>query len=695
MGAKKLLWIVEGLFALGSVLVFFPQTAAAVSDYSFLVKIKPGYNLEKILKTAGYSDFSISEPFGFSSDSGLRRVYSVRAARPGAPLGDLAFNGGVDYVQENKSVEASGIIASDPEFATSAGDADKQWYLNKIKAPQAWEISRGSKDVDVAVVDTGIDGKHEDLGDGRVGAGYLSYCQVQGAQAGQCLVHISSTVAGGENTDDNGHGTIIAGIIGAISDNARGIAGIAWNVRLMPVKVLDSSGSGVSSDVAAGIVWAVDNGADIVNLSLGGASLEGNPVLSDAIAYAYKKSVLVVAAAGNDSSLTGSDLDTKPVYPVCSDGSENMVLGVASVDMADKKTAFSNFGRNCIDLTAPGAAYFNSRDDQRGMVSTYYDPKQPTKNNLYVYAAGTSMSAAIVSGVAALLKSKTPDLNAVSLRSRLMSSAEKVDSINSDACQGSSCAGKLGSGRVDALRALQTTTFTANSLIRDSSGKIFFIEEGLKRPVSDFVFTQRGFVAGQINNVSLSESESLPKGEPLPPLDGTLLKSESDPTVYLVGGGILQPVSYLVFRSYGYDFARVISLPDAQVSLFRKGKDAVPKNGALIKLAGQPGVYFIQESRRRLVSAFVFKNRGFKFSDVVEADSATFESFPADGAVPLEPPTDGALVKGIGAAVYVFEGGLLRLLSAEAFAARSYKFSEVKVLSDSEIAQYPAGQPVL
>ncbi|MDP2932721.1 MAG: S8 family serine peptidase [bacterium] len=690
---KKYLWVVQGLFVIAAVFGAFALRARANEQFgSIVVKVRAGESLAHL--TSGVSDRInlVSRVFPFSSAQELSRVYRLEVSSLTRVLADLSGLNGFEYVQEDRVIESAGIVTSDPEFTPDASDQTRQWWLSKIKVPEAWLVTQGSKEVDVAIIDTGIDGKHEDLNDGRVGSGYLTYCQVQGSASGQCLVHISSVVAGGENTDDNGHGTIIAGIIGGIPNNAKGIAGINWNVRLMPIKVLDSSGSGISSDVAAGIIWAVDNGADIINLSLGGTSLEGNPVLNNAITYAYDKSVLVVAAAGNDSALVGADLDIQPVYPVCNDGANNMVLGVGAVDANDKKASFSNYGRGCIDLVAPGGAYFNSREDQRGLVSTYFDPKQPTKNNLYVYASGSSMSSAIVAGVAALLKSKIPDLNAAALRNRLTASATNIDDLNTDDCQGTSCTGRLGSGRIDAQKALQSTTFTSNSLIRDSSKKVYLIEDGLRRSVGDFVFSQRGFRARDVKDLSVTESELLPLGHPLPPLDGTLLRSQTDPTVFVVVAGVLQPASLLAFRSYNYAFSQVAVLSDDEISAYRKGPDLQPTNGALLKLTGQPAVYFLYEGSRRLITAFGFKSRSLKFSDVVELDQASFDKYPEDLKVPLEPPQDGSLVKGSGSTIYVFESGILRALSAAAFAARSYQFSQVVKLSDSEISNYTFGE---
>ncbi|MCL5435649.1 MAG: S8 family serine peptidase [Patescibacteria group bacterium] len=687
-----LFWLAPGFFVAGLLAPghFIQGQTATVS---YIGQIKPGASLAEVL--LDIQPVSVSRVYHFSADPELERVYRLELPADPLKLAALRASPAFVYLEPETAVRAAEIATNDPEFTTDSSDAERQWWLEKTGVVTAWESTTGSKAVTVAVVDTGIDGKHEDLSDGRVGSGFASYCQVNDSASSQCLVHISATFGASENTDDNGHGTIVSGIIGAVANNGKGVAGINWNVRLLPVKVLGADGTGVSSDVAAGIVWATDAGADIINLSLGGTSIEGNAVLNQAIAYAYNKSVLVVAAAGNDAALSGADLDLSPVHPVCSDGKENMVLGVAAVDQNDKRALFSNFGRNCIDIAAPGVAYFNSRADQKGLVSTYYDPAQPTKNSLYVFASGTSVAAPIVSGIAALVAAKSPDLEGSALMGRLIASADNVDAVNQTACLGESCTGRLGAGRVNAEKALSTATFISNSLITDSSGRVYLIENGLKRLVSAAVFKQRGLKLGDAKVVSLSESELLPAGEPLPPLDGTLVKAAGVPTVFFVESGILRPVSLLAFRSFKFIFSQVVELAADEVSGYRLGRDLPSNDGALIKLEGVPAVYILSAGERRLLSAFTFRNLGLNFAEVTEVSAAEFEKYLLDEATPLQPPREGTLLKGDAAArIYVVEAGKLRTLSARAFLDRGYQYSQVNIVPESEVSVYKLGDDI-
>jgi hypothetical protein len=233
-------------------------------------------------------------------------------------------------------------------------------------------------------------------------------------------------------------------------------------------------------------------------------------------------------------------------------------------------------------------------------------------------------------------------------------------------------------------------------LIAVSSGSIYLIENGFKRPVSNFVSKQRGFKPAEAKTVSLSEAELLPTGEQLPPLDGTLLKAAGVPTVFFVSGGILQPVSLLAFRSYQFAFNQVVELSAEEVSRYRLGRDLPPNDGALLKLESEPAVYILFAGQRRLLSAFTFRNWGLDFADVTTLSVTEFEKYPLDKNLPLQPPREGTLVKGdASATVYVVEGGKLRALTYRAFSDRGYQYSQVNIVPEAEINFYQLGPAIL
>ncbi|BBJ28280.1 S8 family serine peptidase [Athalassotoga saccharophila] len=271
----------------------------------------------------------------------------------------------VAYAEPNYIVHALSI-PNDPDFG-------KQWYLQNIEAPQAWNVSTGANTVIVAVVDTGVSSTHPDLQN--------------------ILVPGYNFVNNTTNTmDDFGHGTFVAGIIDADTNNGVGIAGINWggpnSTKIMPIVVLGPDGSGSVYNVSEGIIYSVEHGAKVINLSLGGPNYTQTEEL--ACQYAYNNNVVVVAAAGNNSSNT---LDYPAAFPT--------VIPVASVAPSGSSYTlayYSNYSSTVI--CAPGGQ-MNSQNDPNGVFSTTYSTS--TNTNGYGYNQGTSFAAPQVSAIAALM----------------------------------------------------------------------------------------------------------------------------------------------------------------------------------------------------------------------------------------------------------------------------------------------------
>ena len=255
-----------------------------------------------------------------------------------------------------------------------------QWGLPKISAPAAWDTTHGDPNVEIGIVDTGIDSSHPDL-TGKIDK--AADCTISTA-----CVSVSSSI------DDNGHGSHVAGIAASNTNNSLGVAGVGYNTHLISAKVLDSTGSGYYSWVADGIVWAADNGAKVISLSLGGSS--SSSVLQDAVNYAWGKGAVVVAAAGNNGS-------TAPSYP----GYYSNVISVAATDSNDKKASFSNYG-NWVTVAAPGV----------NILSSY--------KGGYSYLSGTSMATPFVSGLAGLLFGQHPTWTNSDVRNQIQSTADKI-----------------------------------------------------------------------------------------------------------------------------------------------------------------------------------------------------------------------------------------------------------------------------
>ncbi|MEI8409744.1 MULTISPECIES: S8 family serine peptidase [unclassified Kribbella] len=258
-----------------------------------------------------------------------------------------------------------------------------EWYaedqaapLNTVRVPQAWDLSKTTGSQIIAVLDTGVDAGHPDLV-GRLVTGYNATSPNRGP------------------IDDNGHGTMTLGIIAASANNGIGVAGVGWSAKAMPVKVLAADGSGYDADIAEGITWATDHGAKVINMSLGGPG--DNVVLHDAVKYAVSKGVVVVAAAGNDGS---EEVQFPASYPE--------VIAVAATNASGALTSFSSYG-DWVDIAAPGWDILST--GVRSMTPAGYDP--------YWYCTGTSCSAPIVAGVAALVKNRWPTFTPAQVATRL------------------------------------------------------------------------------------------------------------------------------------------------------------------------------------------------------------------------------------------------------------------------------------
>lgn len=272
----------------------------------------------------------------------------------------------VKYAEPNFAVK-NFLIPNDPYFSN-------QWNLQKINAPAAWDKSQGGFGP-IAIIDTGIDKNHPDLA-GEVVGGYN---------------FLTGTT---DTTDDNGHGTHVAGIIEAATNNGTGVASIGYKGTLMPIKILDASGTGNAADLASAIIYAADNGAKIINLSLGGSSYSQTE--QDAVNYAIGKGVIIVAAAGNNGN-------SSLVYPAADQG----VLAVSATDASDNLAGFSSFGSD-IFLSAPGT-----------------DINSSYLNGGYALMSGTSMSAPHVAGLLALAYSY-PGTTATTIFDAIKKTSDKI-----------------------------------------------------------------------------------------------------------------------------------------------------------------------------------------------------------------------------------------------------------------------------
>jgi subtilisin family serine protease len=285
------------------------------------------------------------------------------------------------YQYDSGGAPGSGPV-TDPLFA-------RQWALDQLNAPEAWARGARGAGATIAVVDTGVDLAHPDLSSKVV--------------AGNDFVADKTDCPAGPQ-DENGHGTHVAGIAAAVTNNGIGVAGVAPDAQIMPVRVLDAEGSGAQEDVAAGIRWAADHGAQVINLSLGELPIVGqleplNADIEAAVTHAWDSGSLVVAAAGNES------------FPLCSYPSfaEHAVC-VGATDSRGLPSFYSNFPNNpsMLGFRAPGGVGSVFCEDDEDIWSTMwpgsdYDCRGSGSLSGYDTLAGTSMASPQVAGVAALL----------------------------------------------------------------------------------------------------------------------------------------------------------------------------------------------------------------------------------------------------------------------------------------------------
>ena len=387
-----------------------------------LIKYRPGAN--ELALPAKAEEFDL-KPSNLTCAS--VRVYHVRPGTELEAAAALALDPAVEYAEPDYLIFAANSIAdsvADTVLARNSGrpdgksrsvspsewDAgapndplfDKQWALAKIEAEGAWKIADGS-DVTIAVIDSGIDMDHPEFA-GRIVAGYDFVNEDD------------------EPDDDYGHGTQVAGVAAAAANNELGIAGLAWDAKIMAVKVLDHRGRGMSSNLTCALYWVADKGAHVVNISI--ISFGPSLGMQSAINYAVEENILIFAAAGNLFE------DGNPLtYPAALKG----VVAVAASDRDDGHAWFSSAG-SFVDIAAPGVSIFSP-----------FPPSHEEFRSVY----GTSLASPHGAGLAALILSVAPSLQPQEVETIIRESAADLGETGRD--------DKFGHGRVDAQAAMKLT----------------------------------------------------------------------------------------------------------------------------------------------------------------------------------------------------------------------------------------------
>ena len=347
-------------------------------------------------------------------DSGVTQVLGTGGRAVADVVSDLRRQPAVAWAEPDYVVHVDA-----GEVAVNDALTHQQYALDRMNVREAWSITTGGSNL-IAVLDTGVWAAHPDLA-GRIAPGY------------------DFVNGDADPADDNAHGTWVSGILAARANDGYGVAGITWTDRILPVKVMDQNGSGYTSVLATGIRWAADQGASVINMSIGGYG--DSTALREAIEYAWSKNVVMVAAAGNHRRV-------EQTYPA----SYPQVISVSATQADDEFTNWSSYGA-AVDVSAPGASIMTTNCDRRVVTSCAYDGS-------HITISGTSFSTPNTAGVAALLRAANPLWTNQQVMSRIISSSDDLGYPGWDM--------RYGYGRVNAMRALGGSTTPPPSSPGDS-----------------------------------------------------------------------------------------------------------------------------------------------------------------------------------------------------------------------------------
>ncbi len=414
----------------------------------FVVRLESGTKSLNSMKATFYRDptLGVQSFKAFETNAALVEVKIADDTKAELFLKTMNSHPGVRYAEPNYTVSLSSleVLPNDPNFnllwglkntgQTIRGNRGEQGA--DISATEAWAIERGSKDVLVAVIDSGVDYTHPDLKDnialnqGEMGFGTDGQDKSTNGIDDDGNGFIDdwrgwnfAVPGGGTNDpmDDNRHGTHVAGTIGAFGDNDIGITGVAWEVGIVPIKFLSAFGFGTIASATKAVQYATTRGVDIMNNSWGGGGF--SQALLEAIEEAKSAGILFVAAAGNSRR----NNDVRPSYPASYE--VDNIISVAATNNRDRLASFSNYGKRTVHIAAPGEDIYST-----------------LLNGGYGMLSGTSMAAPHVSGAAALILSSYTEEDYTKVRERILESSDRKQTLASKI---------MSSGRLNVYEALR------------------------------------------------------------------------------------------------------------------------------------------------------------------------------------------------------------------------------------------------
>lgn len=387
------------------------NNSVAVDEVAFVAALQPKYRVK-----------SLERPFDLNNDSKLLRTLMVEIedmTKIDEVLAELQKQPELEYV-EKVPMAYIDYIPNDSIYNMYNGPSNWGWHLDVIQADKAWDISKGSADIKVAIVDNAVWADHPDLA-AKIVLQRDTYYNTNS----------SNPPANGDPSEWS-HGTHCAGLSAAITDNEIGIASVGFNVSIIAIKAANNTNAnGIYG--YPGIQYAANNGADVINMSWGGGSYSATE--QNIINTIHNMGIVLVAAAGND------DVST-PHYP----SAYTHVISVAATDENDKKSWFSNYGTT-VDISAPGGS---GVPGPSGLMSTTFNK---TTYGYYDLMSGTSMASPVAAGLAGLILSINPALTPAQVEAIMKDNSDNIDAVNPD------YAGLLGTGRINAFRSAANTPY--------------------------------------------------------------------------------------------------------------------------------------------------------------------------------------------------------------------------------------------
>jgi len=546
-----------------------------------------------------------------------------------------------------------------------------QWGLKKTDVNLAWAYEKGSTDVTVAVVDTGVDWDHPDLAaniwsnSGEVANGvdtdsngYID--DIRGWDfTSQTVCYAGDDCDGVRDNnpmDFQGHGTAVSGVASAATNNSTGVAGVGWKVKIMPVRAGyaragDGRGVLLLSDAALAIRYAAKNGADVINMSWGGGY---SATVASACEYAFNQGSLLVAAAGNSGAYGRS-------FPA----SLNRVLSVGATNSSDRKWSSSTYNYR-VNIAAPGSSI-----------------RTTVFNNSYITTSGTSLASPLVAGAAALIKSYRPTASNQIITKLLLTFAETITD------QG------IGN-RINARRSLGRSRKHPNGTVIMKAGTKtkYLIEAGYKRRIPSIKIFRNRFRDQDVVTISSAEYQTYPAAKVLGFKDGTLVRSKGKSTIYVIENNKRRAVTKAAFRKLNYKNRNVI---DIKGSIFRNAHRASSKltknhrypDGTLLKQRGVSGIYIIKDRKRWKVYSSIFQSWKLRTSDVVKVTKTKLRSFSYAGIWMHRP---GSLIRKADGAPYYLDGNIKRLFKTSSRMNNfGYKKSNAYIVTSTQLKRYKYG----